>query len=117
MINLKQYENLVFNRQPALIWPETIEKVPSIRVNRAGFCFAPYAGEGVSKPVRTTPDAIASYAWKPIQPRTASLITWMHTFSTAKMWIAVWACSKNPYPSSHSSTNRRFPWAEIDMDS
>jgi L-arabinose isomerase len=44
------------------------------------------------------------------------LITWMHTFSPAKMWIAGLGLLKKPFVHLHTQYNREIPWAEIDMD-
>ena len=44
------------------------------------------------------------------------LITWMHTFSPAKMWIAGLSLLKKPFLHLHTQYNRQIPWAEIDMD-
>ena len=44
------------------------------------------------------------------------LITWMHTFSPAKMWIRGLASLTKPFAHLHTQHNRLIPWAEIDMD-
>jgi L-arabinose isomerase len=44
------------------------------------------------------------------------LITWMHTFSPAKMWIAGLSGLKKPFAHLHTQYNREIPWADIDMD-
>jgi hypothetical protein len=44
------------------------------------------------------------------------LITWMHTFSPAKMWIAGLSATCKPFVHLHTQFNREIPWAEIDMD-
>ncbi|MFW6146704.1 MAG: L-arabinose isomerase, partial [Planctomycetota bacterium] len=44
------------------------------------------------------------------------LITWMHTFSPAKMWIAGLSELAKPFVHLHTQFNRRIPWSEIDMD-
>ena len=46
----------------------------------------------------------------------AGLITWMHTFSPAKMWIAGLNALRKPFLHLHTQFNRDIPWAEIDMD-
>ncbi len=43
------------------------------------------------------------------------VITWMHTFSPAKMWIAG-LNSQKPFLHMHTQYNREIPWEEIDMD-
>ncbi len=44
------------------------------------------------------------------------LITWMHTFSPAKMWIGGLKALSKPYMHLHTQFNRDLPWSEIDMD-
>jgi len=44
------------------------------------------------------------------------LITWMHTFSPAKMWIAGLTALQKPFAHLHTQYNRDIPWSEIDMD-
>jgi len=44
------------------------------------------------------------------------VITWMHTFSPAKMWIKGLQDLKKPLLHLHTQFNREIPWGEIDMD-
>jgi L-arabinose isomerase len=44
------------------------------------------------------------------------LITWMHTFSPAKMWIAGLKAMQKPLLHLHTQFNRDIPWDEIDMN-
>ncbi|TMI66033.1 MAG: L-arabinose isomerase [Bacteroidetes bacterium] len=44
------------------------------------------------------------------------LITWMHTFSPAKMWINGLKILHKPLLHLHTQFNRDIPWGEIDMD-
>ncbi|MCR2823082.1 L-arabinose isomerase [Lederbergia panacisoli] len=46
----------------------------------------------------------------------AGVITWMHTFSPAKMWIAGLKALKKPLLHLHTQYNRDIPWDSIDMD-
>ena len=46
----------------------------------------------------------------------AGVITWMHTFSPAKMWIAGLAALQKPLLHLNTQFNRDIPWQEIDMD-
>ncbi len=46
----------------------------------------------------------------------AGLITWMHTFSPAKMWIAGLTELNKPLLHLHTQFNRDLPWGSIDMD-
>jgi L-arabinose isomerase len=49
-------------------------------------------------------------------PDCIGLITWMHTFSPAKMWITGLDALKTPFLHLHTQANVSLPWAEIDMD-
>jgi L-arabinose isomerase len=44
------------------------------------------------------------------------IITWMHTFSPAKMWINGLKILQKPLLHLHTQFNRDIPWNEIDMD-
>ena len=44
------------------------------------------------------------------------VITWMHTFSPAKMWIAGLDALQKPLLHLHTQANAALPWATIDMD-
>ena len=48
--------------------------------------------------------------------RCAGVITWMHTFSPAKMWVRGLSVLKKPLLQLHTQFNRDIPWASIDMD-
>ncbi|WP_026585430.1 L-arabinose isomerase [Bacillus sp. J33] len=48
--------------------------------------------------------------------RCAGLITWMHTFSPGKMWIAGLSALQKPLLHLHTQYNRDIPWESIDMD-
>lgn len=49
-------------------------------------------------------------------PGCAGIITWMHTFSPSKMWIAGLSINKKPLLHLHTQFNRDIPWSTIDMD-
>jgi L-arabinose isomerase len=44
------------------------------------------------------------------------IISWMHTFSPAKMWIGGLKILQKPLLHLHTQFNRDIPWNEIDMD-
>jgi L-arabinose isomerase len=44
------------------------------------------------------------------------IITWMHTFSPAKMWIRGLSILKKPICHLHTQFNAEIPWGKIDMD-
>jgi len=103
----------------ALYGPETLRQVEaqSSRVV-AGLDGAPAIPvRVVPKPVLTTADAIQRICLEAnADPRCIGVITWMHTFSPAKMWIAGLSVLQKPLLHLHTQHNRDLPWAEIDMD-
>ena len=71
----------------------------------------------VFKPVVKTPDEILDICIQASADKNCiGLITWMHTFSPAKMWIAGLKALTKPYMHLHTQYNRDLPWSEIDMD-
>jgi L-arabinose isomerase len=71
----------------------------------------------VWKPVLTGPDAILEVCLAANSaPACVGVITWMHTFSPAKMWIAGLTRLQKPLAHLHTQANRELPWGEIDMD-
>jgi L-arabinose isomerase len=71
----------------------------------------------VFKPVVTSPQAIYDVCVEANNARACiGLITWMHTFSPAKMWIAGLKALQKPFLHLHTQYNRDLPWSTIDMD-
>jgi L-arabinose isomerase len=71
----------------------------------------------VWKPVLTGPDAIQELCLAANSaPECAGVITWMHTFSPAKMWIGGLTRLQKPLAHLHTQHNRELPWGEIDME-
>ena len=71
----------------------------------------------VFKPVLTTPDAIHKLCQEAnIAKNCIGLITWMHTFSPGRMWIAGLKSLSRPFMHLHTQFNRDIPWESIDMD-
>jgi L-arabinose isomerase len=71
----------------------------------------------VFKPVLVGPDAIHQLCQDANRAENCvGLITWMHTFSPAKMWIAGLTALKKPFAHFHTQFNRDIPWSTIDMD-
>jgi len=69
------------------------------------------------KAVVTTPDAITELCREANNTQNCvGLITWMHTFSPAKMWIAGLRALQKPFVHLHTQFNRELPWSSIDMD-
>jgi len=71
----------------------------------------------VFKPVLTTPEAIFNLCSEANSDKScAGIITWMHTFSPAKMWITGLNELKKPLLHLHTQFNCDIPWDTIDMD-
>ncbi len=71
----------------------------------------------VFKPVSTDSDSILRLVREAnSSPTCVGIITWMHTFSPAKMWIAGLAALQKPFVHLHTQFNRDIPWSTIDMN-
>jgi L-arabinose isomerase len=71
----------------------------------------------VWKPTLTGPEAIlAACRAANAADACVGVITWMHTFSPAKMWIAGLTRLEKPLAHLHTQFNRELPWGSIDMD-
>ena len=71
----------------------------------------------VFKPVVKTPEEIYEVCQAAnTDKKCIGIITWMHTFSPAKMWIAGLKALQKPVLHLHTQFNRDIPWQEIDMD-
>lgn len=71
----------------------------------------------IFKPVVKTPDEIYAICQEAnVAPNCIGIITWMHTFSPAKMWIRGLNCLKKPMLHLHTQFNRDIPFNQIDMD-
>jgi L-arabinose isomerase len=88
--------------------------------------------KGVVARISAGLQAPAEIIWKPVLKNTADIkqmmldassdsncigvITWMHTFSPAKMWIQGLDLLRKPLLHLHTQANQSLPWATIDMD-
>jgi L-arabinose isomerase len=119
MKDLKSLEAWFVTGSQHLYGPETLKQVADNSqaivkaLNSSGTCPVNI----VYKPVVTTPDEITKVCIDANSSQTCiGLITWMHTFSPAKMWIAGLKTLAKPFLHLHTQFNRDIPWAEIDMD-
>ena len=101
-----------------LYGPETLEQVAQhaqAMVNALDD--AALATKVVYKPVLTTPEEILSVCQAAnVDANCVGVITWMHTFSPARNWIAGLNALQKPMLHLHTQYNRDIPWSEIDMD-
>jgi L-arabinose isomerase len=68
------------------------------------------------KPTLKGPEAITEMCLEAnAAPACVGVITWMHTFSPAKMWVNGLNQLRKPLAHLHTQFNRELPWSEIDM--
>ncbi len=71
----------------------------------------------VFKPILKTPEEILALCIEANNSNhCVGIITWMHTFSPAKMWINGLKVLIKPIAHLHTQYNRDIPWDSIDMD-
>src|ERR1700761_7315634 len=119
MIDLKTFEVWFITGSQHLYGEETLKQVAEHSQQIA----AGIDGAGqipvriVYKPVVKSPEEIYETIQ---QANTATncigIITWMHTFSPAKMWIRGLRILQKPMLHLHTQFNRDIPWSSIDMD-
>ncbi|HOO98306.1 MAG TPA: L-arabinose isomerase [Bacteroidales bacterium] len=102
-----------------LYGPETLNQVADDSKKIAGALNASkkiVAGI-VFRPVLTTPESVYELCLQANADKNCiGLITWMHTFSPAKMWIKGLSSLSKPFLHFHTQLNRDIPWGTIDMD-
>ncbi len=119
MLQLKPYVFWFVTGSQHLYGPETLEEVAShskeIAEQLAKDASIPFPI--VFKPVVKTPDEILQVCIDAnSDEHCAGIITWMHTFSPAKMWITGLSQLRKPLLHLHTQYNRDIPWDSIDMD-
>ncbi|MFO7617942.1 MAG: L-arabinose isomerase [Bacteroidales bacterium] len=119
MESLKVYEAWFVTGSQHLYGPKVLELVArnsseiARTLDRAGVIPV----KVVFKPVVKSPEEILQVCMEAnASPHCIGLITWMHTFSPAKMWIAGLKALQKPILHLHTQFNRDIPWADIDMD-
>ncbi|WP_144680688.1 L-arabinose isomerase [Cellulosimicrobium sp. TH-20] len=86
----------------------------------------------VARALDGSPDVPAPVVWKPVlkdagairramldanaDDRVLGVVTWMHTFSPAKMWIGGLDQLRKPLLHLHTQANVELPWDTIDFD-
>ncbi len=119
MIDLKQYEVWFVTGSQHLYGEETLRQVAADAQKIAAGLDASgeLAAKLVFKPVVKSAGDIAEVcAAANVDPACIGLVTWMHTFSPAKMWIAGLNMLQKPFVHLHTQYNRDIPWSDIDMD-
>lgn len=118
-INLKEYEIWFVTGSQHLYGPATLEKVAehSQKIAAAFNNTKSIPVKVKFKPVVKTPDEIYSLCMEANTTKDCiGIITWMHTFSPAKMWINGLKILQKPICHLHTQFNRDIPWSSIDMD-
>jgi L-arabinose isomerase len=119
MIDLKQFEVWFVTGSQHLYGPEVLEKVAehSKEIAKALEDSPAVPVRVVFKPVMTGPESIHRLCLEAnLAPNCVGLVTWMHTFSPAKMWIAGLRALQKPLAHLHTQYNEEIPWDDIDMD-
>jgi L-arabinose isomerase len=119
MINFQQFEVWFVTGSQHLYGEEALKQVDadSQKIVEALNQTGKLALNVVFKPVLTTPDAITQLCLEAnAAPNCVGLVTWMHTFSPAKMWIAGLNMLRKPFVHLHTQFGRDIPWSTIDMD-
>lgn len=119
MIDLKQFDVWFVTGSQHLYGDETLKQVAehSMEIAKALSAAPQIPVNVVFKPVVKTPEEIYSTCMAANQDeKCVGLITWMHTFSPAKMWISGLNILQKPYVHLHTQYNEKIPFGEIDMD-
>lgn len=119
MIDLKQYEAWFITGSQHLYGEETLKQVAehSRKIAEALDRSEAIPVKVAFREVLTTPDAIYRLCQEANGSDTCiGLISWMHTFSPAKMWIRGLKALQKPMLHLHTQYNRDIPWPSIDMD-
>ena len=119
MINLKNLEVWFVTGSQFLYGEDTLRQVEDHAKEMAGAMnessFVPVSV--IFKPLQKTPEEIQQLCREANNDKSCiGLITWMHTFSPAKMWINGLKILHKPLLHLHTQFNRDIPWREIDMD-
>lgn len=119
MIDLKNLEVWFITGSQHLYGEETLKQVAEHSKEIAAFLNG--ANEipvsVVYKPTVKTPEEIvATIKEANAAANCIGIITWMHTFSPAKMWINGLKILQKPLLHLHTQYNRDIPWNDIDMD-
>jgi len=119
MISLNSFEVWFVTGSQHLYGPETLKQVAenSALVVKGLNDSKNIPIKIVFKSVVTTPEEIYNLLLEANGNKNCiGLITWMHTFSPAKMWINGLKALQKPFLHLHTQFNQDIPWDSIDMD-
>ena len=119
MIDLTNLEAWFVTGSQHLYGPETLKQVEahSTAIASALAASPDIPVKIVSKPVMTSSESIHQLFLDANGSKSCiGLITWMHTFSPARMWIAGLRSLTKPFLHLHTQFNEELPWSNIDMN-
>jgi len=119
MINLKQLEVWFVTGSQHLYGEETLKQVAEHSQKIAAFLneAQQVPVTVIWKPTVKTPEEIYQVCQDANTSKNCmGIISWMHTFSPAKMWIGGLKILQKPMLHLHTQFNRDIPWSTIDMD-
>jgi L-arabinose isomerase len=119
MINLKESEVWFITGSQHLYGEETLKQVAEhSQTIAASLNASPQIPVSiVFKPTVKTAEEIYSVCQEANNAKKCiGIISWMHTFSPAKMWIGGLKILQKPMLHLHTQFNRDIPWSSIDMD-
>ncbi|QMU30858.1 L-arabinose isomerase [Adhaeribacter radiodurans] len=119
MINLKELEVWFITGSQHLYGEETLNQVAehSQQIAQSLDQAEQIPVKVVFKPtVKTTEEIYRICQEANVAEKCIGVITWMHTFSPAKMWITGLKILRKPLLHLHTQFNRDIPWNSIDMD-
>lgn len=119
MIDFSSLEAWFVTGSQHLYGPETLKPVEehATSIARAFGTSSQIPVKIVCKPVMTTPESIYQLCLDANGSQNCiALITWMHTFSPARMWIGGLRSLDKPLLHLHTQFNDQLPWSTIDMN-
>lgn len=119
MDDMKNKEIWFVTGSQDLYGPVTLKQVAedSVKIARSLDKSPEIIHKVVFKPVLTSPESVYELCSEANNAKQCiGLITWMHTFSPAKMWIRGLNILNKPFLHFHTQLNRDIPWQTIDMD-
>jgi len=119
MIDLKELEVWFITGSQDLYGEETLKKVAehAQEVAQSLSDAKQIPVKVVYKPiVKSSEEIFETLQQSNVAANCIGVITWMHTFSPAKMWIRGLNILQKPLLHLHTQFNRDIPWSTIDMD-
>ncbi|WP_439128622.1 L-arabinose isomerase [Polaribacter sp.] len=119
MIDISNKEVWFITGSQDLYGPETLAQVAknSSEIVKALDASSTIPVKVVYKPtVKSTEEIYDTLTAANQEENCIGVITWMHTFSPAKMWIRGLTALQKPLCHLHTQFNRDIPWDSIDMD-